>query len=355
MSDTWGRLHRYLDTFSHQGGASRIRRYSFVLILVFIFFLIKTSLSSLIGRDIPFLFSLFIVILSSWYGGFRPGIFATILTGALTFFFFLEPRFTFLGIENPSNLLLLFAFFVEGLIISYFSELHRRSDQQRSEFIGVISHELKNPLTSISGYSKMIERSSSRKGDVKTTHYAERISLQIKQLTMMINEMLDITKIETGRFTYQPEQFVLSDLVKELIADQQVTTNTHKIVLSGKSKVLIFADKYRIGQVINNLLSNAIKYSPQAKQIEVRLKDSGKWVEVHVKDNGAGISPADQRKLFQPFFRAKNTQGAKGTGIGLFISSQIVQAHSGFLSVKSRLGKGSIFSVKLPTVNQSGK
>jgi signal transduction histidine kinase len=194
----------------------------------------------------------------------------------------------------------------------------------------------------------MIERSSHRKGDEKTAHYATRISLQIKQLTMMINEMLDITKIETGRFTYQPERFVLADLVKELIADQQVTTTTHKIKLAGQSKSLIFADKYRIGQVITNLLSNAIKYSPLAVSVEVKLKESGKWVEVQVKDNGAGISQADQRKLFQPFFRAKNTQSAKGTGIGLFISSQIVNAHNGYLLVRSTLGKGSTFIVKLP-------
>ena len=138
-------------------------------------------------------------------------------------------------------------------------------------------------------------------------------------------------------------------MVKELVRDFQVTAKTHKIIFSGKrAGKVITGDRYRIGQVITNLISNAIKYAPKTKKITVTVENKRDEVVIAVKDFGPGIGIEDQRKLFRPFFRAKNTQSAKGTGIGLFISSQIVERHKGKLWVESKIGKGSTFFISLP-------
>jgi signal transduction histidine kinase len=317
--------------------------------LTLIFFFIKEALVAAVGIEVPFLFSLFIVIICAWFGGFGPGILATILSGSITYYFYLEPKYTILGVENISNAIVIFVFFLEGLFISMMSESHRKSDIQKSEFIGVISHELKNPLTSIKGYAELIQRLANKNGEQKFADFALRIDQQVKQVIEMINEMLDITKIEAGRLTYQDETFNVTELVKELVGDLQVTTDIHKIHFIAKESKMITGDRYRIGQVITNLISNAIKYAPNTKKVNVIVENKRKGVVIAIHDFGPGIAKEDQVKLFEPFFRAKNTQSAKGTGIGLFISSRIVERHKGKLWVESKIGKGAVFYLWLPT------
>jgi signal transduction histidine kinase len=195
----------------------------------------------------------------------------------------------------------------------------------------------------------MIRRHAEKKGENKISEFAMRMDQQIKHVLQMINEMLDITKIETGRLTYHDEVFDIGELVEEIVKDQQMTTDTHTISLSVKTHTKLTGDRYRIGQVIINLISNAIKYSPNATKIHVSAKKTPSTVVISIQDFGPGISKEDQSKLFQPFFRAKKTSSAKGTGIGLFISNQIVERHAGRIQVKSTVGKGSIFTIELPT------
>jgi signal transduction histidine kinase len=347
MKQFFSRIHRLMDSLTLPGNGNRLQRYGFVIVLVIIFVLIKTTFSAFIGRDVPFLFGLFIVLISAWYGGFGPGMLATILTGFLNFYFFMEPKFTLFGEENIPNYIILGFFCAEGFIISVMSEAHRKSDIQKSEFVGVVSHELKNPLASIKGYAELLHKAEKRAGKKKLAEYASRIDLQVSNVLSMVNDMLDITKIETGRLTYHKEDFLINDLVKHIVADQQITTTTHTITLVGTSKKLIYGDRYRIGQVITNLLSNAIKYAPNSKKISVRIKDMQSGVQIAVADKGPGISKADQKRLFEPFYRSKSTDKATGTGIGLFISSQIIEQHKGKLSVKSTIGKGSTFTIFL--------
>lgn len=341
-----------MDSIAAPKNGSRIQRYGVVLILVLLYLVIKTTFSAFIGKDVPFLFGLFVVLISAWHGGLGPGLLATLLTGAHNFFFYLEPKYTITGPENIPNYFILAIFFLEGFIISVMSEAHRKSDTQKSEFIGVISHEIKNPLTTIKGYSEMLYKAEKKSGNKKLAQYASRIDMQIKNVLTMVNDMLDITKIETGRFTYHDENFVIADLVKEIVSDQQVTSNNQTISLSGKSKKKVYGDKYRIGQVITNLLSNAIKYAPDSKKISVQIKNIPKGVVIAVTDKGPGIDKEDQEKLFEPFYRAKTTERASGTGIGLFISSQIIKRHKGKLWVTSKPGKGSTFFISLKSTVQ---
>lgn len=328
--------------------ANRWSRYGLVLLLVSLFFLIKVTLLVTFQRDIPFLFSLFIVILSSWFGGFGPGLLATFLSGILTYYLFLEPKLAFSGLEDIPNIIFLMIFLIEGIFISMLSESRRRNEKQKNEFIGIVSHELKNPLTSIKGYAEMIYKIAGRKKQLRLSEFAQRIDTQIKQVIDMINDLLDVTKIETGRLTYNNETFEINELVEEVILDQQVAAETHKILLTGRIKKKISGDRYRIGQVITNLISNAIKYSPQANKVRVSIKNKLKGVVITVEDYGFGVSKEDQSHLFLPFYRAKNTHKAKGAGIGLFISSEIVKKHKGKLWMQSKIGKGSVFYLELP-------
>ena len=128
-----------------------------------------------------------------------------------------------------------------------------------------------------------------------------------------------------------------------------MTTDTHKIHFSAKGNKTVIGDRYRIGQVITNLISNAIKYSPSAKKVNVEVENKRNGVVISIQDFGSGIDQDDQKKLFTPFFRAKNSESAKGTGIGLFISLQIVERHKGKLWLKSTVGKGSTFYLSLPS------
>lgn len=352
MERIWSVIHRYFDKLSVPSNGHSMQRYGFVFLVITIFLFIQVSFDSFIGKDVPFLFELFIVTICAWFGGFGPGLLATVSTGVITYYFFLDPKLTWFGVKNISNGFILFTFFLEGLLISVMSESHRRSDKQKSEFVGIISHELKNPLTSIKGYAEIIKRQAGKNGENKLSDIAIRIDQQAKQVIDMINEMLDITKIETGRLTYKDEVFRIDDLVKEIIRDQQVTTKRQRIRFSGKSGRSLLGDRYRIGQVITNLISNAIKYAPASKVLHVRVENKRAGVLIAVQDFGAGIKKDDQLRIFDPFYRAKNTREAKGAGIGLFISSRIVAKHKGKLWVESKIGKGSTFYLLLPTIKE---
>jgi signal transduction histidine kinase len=349
----WSRLEQFLNKRARYANGHRLSRYGLPIALVSIVFLFKITFFALIQQDVPFLLSSLIIIISAWYGGLGPGIIATLLAGALTNYFFLAPKGSFIGSSNIGNFFVMTVFFVEGILISIISEARHKSDIQKSEFIGIVSHELKNPLTSIKGYAELIQRQAEKKKDKQIGDFAGRINAQIGTLTQMVNELLDVTKIETGRLTYRLEDFAIGDVVADVVADQQVTTS-HKITLKGDSKRIIYGDQYRIRQVVTNLLSNAVKYSPKAKKVNVTIKDGRGSVLITVQDFGAGIPQKDLTRVFNPFYRTQKSRESKvqGTGIGLFISSQIVQKHSGKLWGTSTVGKGSTFYLRLPTVRK---
>lgn len=313
--------------------------------------MLKLHLSSLLEQDAPFLLGALAVILSGWYGGFGPGMLATVLSSLIIYLFFIPPKFSMFNTNDLDSLILVVAFIAEGFIFSIILESRRKLDAQKSEFISIVSHELKNPLATVKGYSELISKRSNQVNDKNLELYAKRIILRINQMNLMINELLDISKIESGRLTYIDEEFSIAGLVKEIVKDQNLVTEKHRIILKGFSKKSIKADRYRIGQVITNLISNAVKYSPQANKVVVELRNTTRSVLISVRDFGIGIDKSELSKIFNPYFRARTgTKGIKGTGIGLFISNQIAKRHKGKIWVKSSLNRGSVFYLELPTV-----
>ena len=225
-------------------------------------------------------------------------------------------------------------------------ELERRKD----EFISMASHELKTPVTSLKGFTNLFQRRLANQSDEKALYYLTRMDAQLNKLTKLISDLLDASKIQTGKLTYREETFDLDGLVKETIENLQAAIDTHQLHLVGTAEAQIFGDRDRIGQVLINLLTNAIKYSPQNNSVFIRLARDAKNATVSVRDSGIGIAQEHQQKIFDRFYQVTDSEEKTypGLGIGLYLSSEIIKRHGGTMWVESEKGKGAIFCFTLP-------
>jgi PAS domain S-box-containing protein len=230
-------------------------------------------------------------------------------------------------------------------------------EQRKDDFIKMASHELKTPVTSIKGYIQlllnMIKDLSEKESEVSNLPMQSlliTIDRQVIKLTRLISELLDLSKIDTGKLDFKMQDFDLTDMIKETVEDVQHTT-TQQIIIKSDSNCTLYGDKDRISQVLLNLLTNAIKYSAKTSNIEVIVNQSSEnAIAVSVKDEGIGIDKKDQENIFERFYRVegKTEQTYPGFGIGLFIASEIIRRHNGTIRVESEKGKGSTFTFTLP-------
>ncbi|MEO5591484.1 MAG: PAS domain S-box protein [Chitinophagaceae bacterium] len=222
--------------------------------------------------------------------------------------------------------------------------------QQKDDFIGIASHELKTPVTSIKGYAQVLEKMLLKKGDVKEAMMMNRMDMQIKRLTSLIGDLLDVTKINSGKLQFNDDVFDFNTMVKELTEDLQQTTEKHELVENFNETGKVFGDKDRIGQVIANLVTNAIKYSPGADKIIIHTTLQNNEVTLCVQDYGIGIPGDKLEKVFEQFYRVSGEMQHTfpGLGLGLYISSEIIKREGGRIWVTSNEGKGSTFCFALP-------
>jgi PAS domain S-box-containing protein len=222
--------------------------------------------------------------------------------------------------------------------------------QQKDDFIGIASHELKTPVTSIKAYTQVLERMLLKKGESKEASMISRMDAQLNRLTSLIGDLLDVTKINSGKLQFNDREFDFNPMVKELVEDLQRTTEKHTLIENYTETGIVYGDKERIGQVITNLITNAIKYSPQADKIIIytALKDSE--VTLCVQDFGIGISKDKLKRVFEQFYRVSGDMQHTfpGLGLGLYISSEIIKREGGRIWVTSNEGKGSTFCFALP-------
>lgn len=222
--------------------------------------------------------------------------------------------------------------------------------KKKDEFMNIASHELKTPLTSMKSYVQMISRRlSSSYPDKQLLDFSEKANKQTEKLVLLVNDLFDLSKIQSGRLQFNFTEFNLNDLIRDCIEHIQHTSETHKIIFKGEISQELTGDKNRLEQVFNNLLSNAVKYSPKADQVLVELINEETWIEVKVTDYGIGIPEEDLPNISKRFFRVEAiSNNFNGLGLGLYISSQIIKGHSGEMIVESELNKGSSFRVKIP-------
>jgi signal transduction histidine kinase len=219
----------------------------------------------------------------------------------------------------------------------------------RDEFISIASHELKTPLTTIKGYGQLIERLSKKQKDPLLKQYVQKVLTYTDRLNELISDLLDISRIQTGKLQLESTQFEFTEMLKEAIEAAQSLSHKHTIKVENKVKQVIEADRYRIEQVITNLLSNAFKYSPNATRVIVKVEKTDANVIVSIQDFGIGIPKEKQTKIFQRFYRVSSAaKQFAGLGIGLYLSAQIVSRHGGTLWVESEEGKGSTFYFSIP-------
>lgn len=226
-------------------------------------------------------------------------------------------------------------------------ELARRRTQMQDDFITTISHELHTPLGFIKGYTTSLLRPDTTWDNVTQREFLTIIDEETDQLVMLIDRMLDSARLQSGNMVMDFQPVRLEALLRDVVIRIQGRYRFLEIVLDLKPAAPITADIVRLGQVFNNLFDNTIKYAPGAA-IEICLKADEKRQVVTFTDQGPGIPAEHLPYLFDRFYRVPEGSHKRGTGLGLFICKQIIQAHSGHISVKTVPGKGTSFRIELP-------
>jgi PAS domain S-box-containing protein len=228
-------------------------------------------------------------------------------------------------------------------------------EQRKNEFISMASHELKTPITSLKGFTHVLQRRFTREGDEQALHYLLRIETQLNKLAKLINDLLDISKMQAGKLDFQEELVDLTALIDEVVEAVQETTTTHHISIEERADIRVVGDKDRLGQVLINLLTNAIKYSPHANKVIVRAVTDGEYATVSVQDFGIGIAAIHHQHVFERFYQVTEAREKTypGLGIGLYIVHTIIKRHHGNIWVESSQGEGATFFFTLPLAKES--
>jgi two-component system sensor histidine kinase VicK len=235
--------------------------------------------------------------------------------------------------------------FITGVIQDITEQ--KQDEQRKNDFIGMVSHELKTPLTSLSAYIQILQKGF--KGTDQTLiSLLDKAYGQIKRMNRMINGFLTISHLESGKIHLNKQHFRLDKLLAATIEEISMMGPDHQFKLLPGDEIVVFADQEKIINVISNILINAVKYSPGKTLIEVRCYKENDHAIVSVKDYGIGIKLTDMEKLFERYYRVEGNNSISGFGIGLYLSAEIIHRHNGNIWVESEVGKGSTFYFSLP-------
>jgi PAS domain S-box-containing protein len=224
-------------------------------------------------------------------------------------------------------------------------------EQRKDDFISMAGHELKTPLTALKLQLQLVRKRLEKLSQPEAATALSRAEEPVKQLERLIAELLDVSDIQAGSLEYVWESVNLDALLREIAGTMQYISPSHRIVVRGAVRTSLIGDRDRLRQVFTNLLSNAIEYSPSAETVEVDLEASEEAVTIRVTDHGMGITHEQHNKIFERFYRAAGLRQSAipGLGMGLYIVTEIVKGHEGTITVDSTVGKGSTFTVILPT------
>jgi len=227
-----------------------------------------------------------------------------------------------------------------------------RATQLKSEFLASMSHELRTPLSAIIGFSELLEETATAGSDDKQLRYLRHVTKASRHLLDLINDILDLSKIEAGQLELQPENFLLAEAVPEVLSTigSLAMKKRIRVETAIAAEAAVYADRVRFKQVLYNLVSNAVKFTPSQGEIRIESAPEGNMIRVTVADSGIGIAAEDQNVIFDEFRQVGvSTKGVKeGTGLGLAITRRIVERHGGKIWVESAPGQGSRFSFTFP-------
>jgi signal transduction histidine kinase len=223
-------------------------------------------------------------------------------------------------------------------------------DQRKNDFIAMVSHELKTPLTSLKAYIQILNSKAQHNQDLYAVGALNKAETQINKMNTLIKSFLDVARLEAGKINLNIEPFDLTALISEVIAEATDIVQSHELIFEPCPMLMVCADKDKIAQVVTNFLSNAVKYSAWGKNIFIRCSQIDDMIQVSVTDEGMGIKVQDMEKLFNRFYRIERpeTHTISGFGIGLYLCAEIIQRHHGKIWVDSEVGVGSTFHFRIP-------
>ena len=221
-------------------------------------------------------------------------------------------------------------------------------EQVKDDFLSITSHELKTPVTSLKAYTQLLQRKV-----VTAEQLADILEIMhnsINRLTALINDLLDVSRIQNGTIELRPEWFMLNKMIEDTVTEIKPTAGEHNLILNLSKDVKVFGDRNRISQVVINFLTNAIKYSPQTADVEISTSLSKEEITFCVLDHGMGIPERSIKKVFERFYRVieKSRHTYPGLGLGLYVSAELIKRHNGKIWCKSKEGEGSSFCFSLP-------
>jgi PAS domain S-box-containing protein len=234
---------------------------------------------------------------------------------------------------------------------------HKKLDQLKDDFIGLVSHELRSPMTVITGAINTALTEAERLSPEETHQLLKDAALEADLLSNLLGNLLELSRVQAARLVLHAEAIDIKRVIQNAVEEVKRQSSAHKFMVSVTRKLpLVYADPLRLERILYNLLENAVKYSPQGGEIGVSVKPEKEHLVIGVSDQGIGISPADQAKLFAPFQRLEEFKpgGARGVGLGLLVCRRLVEAHGGQIWVKSKPGRGSTFFFTLPLSQSSG-
>ncbi len=221
--------------------------------------------------------------------------------------------------------------------------------KKQEEIISITSHELKTPITTIMLFLNLLEKLTEKEENPRVLELVQKTESQVNRLVKLIGNLQDISVLETGKIKLQKEIFNFSELINSCADTFRLQNPDYNLIVEESTTVDIYADASRIEQVLINFISNAIKYSPQAGQIVILVENTLNQIKVSVTDAGIGMPEAALPHVFDCYYRAhQNDNRFKGSGLGLYISKEIINQHMGEIGVTSEEGKGSTFWFTLP-------
>ena len=229
-----------------------------------------------------------------------------------------------------------------------------RATQLKSQFLASMSHELRTPLNAILGFSELLEEIQGAEATEKQKRFLGHIRKGAHHLLQLINDILDLAKIESGQLEMRPEAFLFSDVLPEVLSNIRPLALAKRIDIGeqGFGNGRVYADRVRVKQVLYNLLSNAVKFTPEGGRVSVECQLAEPYLVVRVRDTGIGIRPEDQSLIFEEFRQADAAENRvkEGTGLGLAITKRLLEQLGGSISLESEFGKGSVFTFTLPVL-----